>query len=108
MKSDMIDEILNSLQDGKFHNIDEIMAYVRSNCSTPIPSERKVCAILRFYEEYGFIEVERSGDINLSSDLWKFKLSDKMMMFLQTIKRLEWKNNGLLALSKSQMQKAIL
>ena len=53
----MLDEVLTFLSDLKAHSFHEVLDYVRCHCRVPIPSERKLEAVLKFLEEFGFVKV---------------------------------------------------
>ena len=83
----MIDEILNSLQDGKSHSLEEIMTYVRCHCHSPIPSERKVVSVFLELRKYDFVLVDQTNGSEPS--VWLFQLNSVFAEWLRRIKKME-------------------
>lgn len=70
----VIDEILWSLKDGKWHNLEEIT----EKCSLP---EHKVKMVLSFFHESGFVQVDENGA--------KVRLSPLTLEFVNSIQSFE-------------------
>lgn len=74
----MIDEILESLNDGELHSLEGIMDYIRCHHHTPIPSERQVKLCLTFLFGFDFVEGTNNGGYYLNKRVQEF------------LKRIKW------------------
>jgi len=65
----------------------EVMDYLREHCHSPIPSEKKVAKVLKFLEEYNFVEVFREDPDDPST--WSYNLSERIADWLKEIQKVE-------------------
>lgn len=73
-----IDDLLELLEDGKWHNTREIMDYSKFH-------ELKVEMVMNFLSEFGFVELDGKGQ--------KVKLAPSLYKFLRKIRLLEEKES---------------
>lgn len=74
MKRNLVDEVLEILEDGKFHSLKEVMSKTGAKPLT-------LFYVLNFMEHYEFVEIDRSaGTVRLWSG---------MKIFLDELKKLE-------------------